>query len=106
MLIPRFGISGAAFTTVLSEMLGFAIMFAGFGKITHVPFLEYCYKPLIASVGMMIFLVWGLGRDLNLFVLIGNGIIFYTGFLFLIRGITLDDFGKFKRVFINETIAD
>ncbi|OGC10079.1 hypothetical protein A3F86_03330 [candidate division WOR-1 bacterium RIFCSPLOWO2_12_FULL_45_9] len=106
LLIPRFGISGAAFTTVLSEMLGFAIMFAGFGKITHVPFLEYCYKPLIASVGMMIFLLWGLGRDLNLFVLIGNGIIFYTGFLFLIRGITLDDFGKFKRVFINETIAD
>jgi len=92
ILIPLLGLKGAAIATVLAEASGFLVMYVGFRRIVYIPFSKYIFRPLLASVIMLLFLFWGLnGLNLNVFLLIFGGVFIYFVFLYLIKGITKDE---------------
>ncbi|MFH1776751.1 MAG: flippase [Candidatus Omnitrophota bacterium] len=100
ILIPRLGLQGAAIANVFSEASGFVVMYVGFRKIMHVPFLSYISRPLFASLIMFMFLHCGLNLyHWNFFLLTGAGIILYCAVLYLIRGVTKEDFTLIKKIF-------
>jgi O-antigen/teichoic acid export membrane protein len=100
ILIPRLGLQGAAIANVLSEASGFVVMYVGFRKIMHVPFLPYIYKPLFASLIMLVSLYCGLNLfHWNFFLLAGAGFLVYGTVLYLIRGVTKEDFNSINKNF-------
>lgn len=92
ILIPKFGIIGAAASTVSAELLGFFFYYREFNKTVSVPIHHYIVRPLLASIIMALFLQWGLNvLNLNVFLLIFAGSIIYFVFLFLMRGISNEE---------------
>lgn len=91
-LIPFLGLLGAAIATVVAEGFALAVFYIKFMQITHIPFAQHSLRPLLASLVMASFLLWGLnGVNLNLFILIFGAIAIYFLFLFLVNGITKED---------------
>ena len=92
ILIPKFGIIGAAASTVSAELLGFFFYYREFNKIVAVPIHNHILKPLLAVIPMALVLLWGLnGLNLNLFLLICTGIVVYFVFLLLMRGVNKEE---------------
>jgi O-antigen/teichoic acid export membrane protein len=92
ILIPAFGLAGAAVATLIAEATGFIIIYRGFNRYIAVPLLPYVVKPLAAGSIMAIFLFTGkVLVDLNLFLLIALSIIIYFASLFFLKGITRDE---------------
>jgi O-antigen/teichoic acid export membrane protein len=89
LLIPRFGISGAAIATILSEIVMLSAMFLWFKRILFVPFLMFTFKPVAATAVMMLFLL--LLWKIPTIALIGVGIATYLFAIWLLKGITKDD---------------
>ncbi|MBI3814822.1 MAG: polysaccharide biosynthesis C-terminal domain-containing protein, partial [Nitrospinae bacterium] len=89
ILIPIYGIVGAAISTVLAELLGFFFYYWQFNKVVYVPIHDYILRPLFATVIMTLFLKSGL--NLNIFFLLPGGMLIYGVFLYLIKGITIND---------------
>jgi O-antigen/teichoic acid export membrane protein len=90
VIIPRFGLLGAAVITVLTELIIFSFMF----RLVNDQFalqsvLHIIIKPLCATflMGVAVFL----GRDFNLFLVIGLGIIVYSLALLIIGAVDLRD---------------
>lgn len=88
--IPRFGLIGAAVTTLITELIIFVLLFILVNdqfvlqKVFHI-----VGKPLLAAL-MMGAIVW-FGRDLNLFLMVGLGAIVYGVMLFALRAVNLKD---------------
>jgi O-antigen/teichoic acid export membrane protein len=91
ILIPPFGLNGAAFATVLGELTAFIVSYVGFNKVVRAPFLKYLFKPFIASCVMLLFLLWALNHQYGLFLLFTLGSMVYFVALYLVKGIALDD---------------
>jgi len=92
MLIPSIGLIGAAVTTVVSEFLGCSLYYREFSKIVRVSFHNHIPKPLVASIVMALFLIFGLKWvHLNIFWLIAGGASVYSVFFYLIGGITKEE---------------
>jgi O-antigen/teichoic acid export membrane protein len=89
LLIPRFGISGAAAATILSEIVMLAAMFLWFRDILFVPFLTFTFKPVAATALMMLFLL--LLWKIPTIPLIAVGIAVYLFAIWLLKGITGED---------------
>jgi O-antigen/teichoic acid export membrane protein len=89
LLIPRFGIAGAAVATIFSEIVMLTVMFLWFKKVLFVPFLTFSFKPVAATAVMMLFLLllWKIPTA----GLIGVGIAAYLFAIWLLKGITKDD---------------
>lgn len=100
ILIPPFSLYGAAIATLTTEALSFLMCYQVFQKVSKVPILKYISKPLIASAFMGAILY--LARSWNLFFSTTLGIIIYFTFLFLIKGITVEEIKKVKTVFSKE----
>lgn len=96
IMIPFMGIRGAAIATVLAEASGFCIMYNGFKRVLYIPFWRYTVRPIYSSLIMSIFLYWGsyiLG--LNLFILVIGGILIYSIFLYIAKGISEKEIRQF-----------
>jgi len=92
ILIPSFGIAGAAIATVSAEILGFFFYYREFNKVVAVPIHNYIFKPLLATLIMALCLKCELNiLNLNIFLLIFTGVVIYFAFLFLIKGITREE---------------
>ena len=92
ILIPPFGIIGAATGTVLAQASAFLVIYIGFRRVALVPFHHYIFKPSLASIIMAAFLFWGLdGKNLSLFLLIAGGAFIYGVLFCLMKGITKED---------------
>jgi len=100
MIIPYYGMVGAAVVTVISEFVGFLIMYRGFLTITTIPFWELFFKPFCSVVimGLALYAMIYLANP-NLFILIFSGAAVYFIFLRFIGGLNEDDIGIIKRVF-------
>lgn len=94
LLIPRFGISGAAIATIISEVAMLTLMFLWFRDILFVPFLTFTFKPIAATAVMMLFLM--LLWRIPTVTLITAGIAVYLLSIWFLKGITGDDL-KFIR---------
>ncbi len=89
LLIPRFGIVGAALATILSEIVMLTIMFLWFKDIILVPFLTMTFKPVAATAVMvlMLLLLW---RIPTIYLLLA-AIAVYLIAIWLLQGINRKD---------------
>jgi O-antigen/teichoic acid export membrane protein len=89
LLIPRFGLVGAASATVVSDAVGY-VCFRRTAKIA-VPFLRPALKALPACAIMAAVLYAGRSHWLSAFILVPVGAIVYAIGLWVSRGIQKDD---------------
>lgn len=98
LLIPKFGLYGAAISTVITEIF----YFIGYYYIVSrhfifVNILSYCIKPLISSVFMTIVIQYF--YNINLFILIFISSLCYFLILLLLNGISPEDISLFKKIY-------
>lgn len=109
ILIPYFGLVGAAVSTVITQLVVFVGVYREFGKIIKIQFAQYLYKPLCATIVMSIFLIWGMIKvNLGLFILIFGGSIIYCFALLVFKGITSAELALIRNLFrvnVEETSA-
>jgi O-antigen/teichoic acid export membrane protein len=92
ILIPPFGLIGAAIATVSAEAIAFPIYYISFRRVVKVNIHTYIPKPLLCSILMALFLYWGLNvANLNVLLLIPAGAVIYFISFYLIRGISRDE---------------
>ncbi len=94
ILIPVFGIRGAAIATIISEVVMLGAMFLWFKEILFVPLHKYLIKPSVATLIMLIlmFLLW----KVPTICLIIVSILAYTVVILLVKGITKQDLKLLK----------
>ncbi len=89
IMIPKFGMVGAAVATLFSEVVMVFFMFFAFSKIARVHIIPHIARPIFASVVMCISLY--LMRELNLSLLILIGAVIYISLIYATGGITRED---------------
>jgi O-antigen/teichoic acid export membrane protein len=96
IFIPYLGLVGAAITTLVTEIFILIFMYINFSKIIELNVLKHAYKPLIASLLMIVALyylpVW------NLLILIIIGLFIYFIIIFLIKGLSYKDLSILKNL--------
>ena len=102
-LIPRFGIVGAAISTVAAELLGFFFYYREFNKIIPVPIYNYIPRPLLAAIVMAIFLKLGASLNMWFLILILGGITTYLASLYFMKGIIKEDIKLIQGIFLRDS---
>ncbi|MEM4523822.1 MAG: polysaccharide biosynthesis C-terminal domain-containing protein, partial [Archaeoglobaceae archaeon] len=88
LMIPIYGINGAAIATVISNVVFWSLLTLICAReFEIIPNLYHLVKPTISSIVMLIV---GVNVDSTIFV-IPISILVYSVFMFLIRGITRED---------------
>jgi O-antigen/teichoic acid export membrane protein len=95
-LIPRFGIVGASISTVFAEFMGFFLYYREFNKVISTTIHQFIFRPALASLVMLSFLV--LFKTLHLLLLIFFSIAIYLLSLYGIKGITKSDIRDITKV--------
>lgn len=99
LLIPAYGLNGAAFATLMGEVSAFIVSYVGFNQIVRAPFLRYLYKPFFASVALMFFVFWGLKAGWNAIIIITSAAVLYMSILFIINGLNTEDLKLLRHAF-------
>ena len=94
-LIPYFGLVGASITTIASELVVFASMYFQLSKIIEIKFHKFLLKPLMASILMGAFLFLT-ENFLHLFMWIMTAVIVYSVFLFIFKGMPVEEIKSLK----------
>jgi len=98
LLIPSLGLVGAAISTVITQILLFALYFYFVAKHFHrLPLHKMLIKPVIACLIMGIFIFFV--RQINLALLVALAALIYFGMLYLLKTFDADD-----RRMLNEVI--
>jgi O-antigen/teichoic acid export membrane protein len=96
--IPHYGIQGAAWVTLLSEIFNTLLFLIILSKPLSLEFkmLRHAGVPLVAGAAMYAFLRWVLGWDLGF--QIAAGAVVYLGLIWILRGFDEVDRELFGRV--------
>lgn len=96
-LIPHFGVMGAAVTTLISEVVSF-VVFYGFAAhyLGHVSFREVFLAPALAA--MPAFVAMFLLVDISTPLAAVAGMVIYISALMVLRVVSQDDLGFFRRL--------
>jgi len=86
ILIPYFGLKGAAIATVISELVFSLYMFYYFNLVGRIKMLGFLLRPFLAA-SYMGFVLYYL-KDANLLLSILIGVITYFAAVFLLKGVT------------------
>lgn len=86
--IPRFGLVGASLVTVVTDLIGALQFYFLLRRKLHMPDMTWIFVRLLIASALMGVVIW-LAGDLNLFLLIGLGIVVYGGLVLALR--LLDD---------------
>ncbi len=98
LLLPVYGIKGAAIMTVVSEGIQGIFYFTAVKKnVVNFKFVNLLLKPVIASLVMAICL-WPL-RDKSIFIVVPIGGIVYAFTLIIVKFFSKDDIALIKEVF-------
>jgi O-antigen/teichoic acid export membrane protein len=101
LLIPKFSLVGASIATVMAELTVFSYMYLNFQRIAEVHFIRYVWKPLAAALIMAgVLLRW---QNHNVLLLIASGVLIYSIFILLLRGIVLDEIVMLKNQLLKKT---
>jgi O-antigen/teichoic acid export membrane protein len=95
LLIPPYGLMGAAIATLLSEGIMFTLMVIQFERIVKVEFWKFLLRPVLAALGMGI-LIHQL-MHLHIIILVIIGFFAYVILLFLFKGISIEEITLLKR---------
>lgn len=102
MLIPKYGIYGAAFSTIISEITFLILSYYQLRKMkVKLNLLSKAYKPLIAGIVMGLF-VWYF-ISLSIFIIIPVAAIIYFIVLFLLKEFSKEDFDMVKNILERKT---
>lgn len=101
LMIPEFGVIGAAMATVISRYFSYITLGYLYRKVFNMfPRLSTIYKPLLSSLLMLVFL-YMIPSPSTLFIAIVDvfigGVIYIAG-LFLIKGIRMEDVKYFREI--------
>jgi len=97
LVIPRYSFVGAAFTTILTEFIVTALMlFIIWRAIKYFPSFKIFPKVIFATLILSVFLYFFSG--INMFLLVGFGVIIYLGALYLVKGVAKEEMSLFFRV--------
>lgn len=91
ILIPPWGMVGAAIATLVAEAAGFAIMYWGLSRLISAPFSPFLPRPLLASLPMAAWIL--VFSQPNLLFLIFQASLVYFLSLYLVKGVTRDEIG-------------
>ena len=95
ILIPKYSYIGASFATLISEIVGFFMLYYfTYKNKFRINLAKIVFKPLIANtvmVGLIIYL-----KNLHLLLVVGISAIAYFLVLFLIKGIGRDEINLLK----------
>jgi O-antigen/teichoic acid export membrane protein len=107
LLIPSYGMIGAASATVMSELVLLWFASKKLTHVVHVPFVRYIWKPLQSAVLMGILLYFCSG--LNVFILVTLGIVSYMVFYVLVGGCSFAELrtatSKIHTFYLNKSIG-
>ncbi|HTX60924.1 MAG TPA: flippase [Methanobacterium sp.] len=96
ILIPKYSFLGAAFVTVISEVLSVSLSFYVLSKlVTKVKVHKIVFKPAIACLAMALFIIM---VKTNLFLAIIISIIIYFVVLIALKGFTEEDYDLFRHI--------
>lgn len=96
ILIPRYGLLGAAFATILTELLLLILSYKLLKKIfNNINIFKLIYKPIIS--GLLLSSIYFI-KQLNIFLLIVIGAIIYIGTLYLLKDIKKEDIILIKQM--------
>ncbi len=85
LLIPEFGMMGAAVATLAGEAAVFTGAYLQFQKQIQVPLLKYALRPLAASLIMSLGIYFSLQKFDNLFLPSLTGMLLYGGTLYFLE---------------------
>ncbi|UCE65651.1 MAG: flippase [Candidatus Zixiibacteriota bacterium] len=98
LVIPRYGMQGAAFTTVLAEITAGAsclYILRNYNGVVNI--LPIAIRTLVAGISMYVLLQ--IAGDVSLFLRIPSGIVIYFSALYAIRGLNKADFQTLREIF-------
>jgi stage V sporulation protein B len=91
LLIPYYGLIGAAIATVLAEGLGSIFWYRESRKIVQFPAAKIYFLPLLASVPMALLVYLESKMSFPVLIIIPTGMIIYSIVLYLFNGITTEE---------------
>lgn len=97
ILIPPYGYTGAAITTILSEVILLIPFWIGLHRSgISIPLFSMLWRPLLAAavMGIAVYFL----RDVNLIAAIAGGAVVYVGMLFALHAFDDDDKLLFRRL--------
>jgi O-antigen/teichoic acid export membrane protein len=96
-LIPQYSLIGASIATIITETYILLIyLYLAHRSNLKIPLKTIFFKPIIACVGMGLFIYFF--RGLNLFLLIGLSVVIYFGIFFLIKGFSKEELSLLKQL--------
>lgn len=98
ILATRFGMIGAAFSTVLTDFYSTALFYVLF-RYKLGPGLKFNRLARIGIAGAVMGVVVFLLRDLNLFIAVGIGAVLYLALIWLVRAFSPEEMSRFGRIF-------
>lgn len=100
LLIPRFSYLGAAFATLITELIGFVLQYWFLARHLHaVALLKNIKIPLSAGGVMFLILIWL--QPCNPALLIFLGILVYGGMILLCKGVKPEELALFGEILKN-----
>ncbi|MDP3034271.1 MAG: polysaccharide biosynthesis C-terminal domain-containing protein [Methanobacteriaceae archaeon] len=100
LLIPYFGIIGAAFVTLIAYVTTFVIIFYYSSKYVHIDFNFGLIKIILSSIIMSLFIIYSNPSGiLNIFLVIGISFVIYMLSLIILGGIKKEEFKFIKESF-------
>jgi O-antigen/teichoic acid export membrane protein len=100
ILIPRYSYRGAAYATVVSEILFLALIFLfARREIPSISLIEIV-KSVISSAIMGLLVIVLIQNDFNLLLIIAIGVITYSFFIWITGFITKEEKARFKNILL------
>ncbi|MBK1813891.1 flippase [Clostridium sp. YIM B02505] len=98
ILIPKFGIVGSAFTTLVSEIINIFFMVNSARKIVVFKYdNSYIIKMIFASMLMAVSIIVFRNFTLNAYILSGIAAVVYFAAIFILKVITLEEIKSLKK---------
>jgi len=91
VLVPTMGVVGAAVSILLVETIGIILHYWQLNKVIELSWSNHTIKPGLAAGLMVLFLLAGLRMELNVIILVGGGVLVYSVFFILLKGVTRED---------------
>jgi len=100
ILIPRFGLKGAAVATVIANLVLSGYLFYYLRIVKRMEIVKLLLKPFVAAVlmGGVVYYF----REFNLFLSISIGIIVYSIFILLLKGVTFEEITQFRKQIVRK----
>ncbi|MFA6098553.1 MAG: flippase [Patescibacteria group bacterium] len=104
ILIPFYSLNGSAAATLVTALVLLFYMYFKFRKIVSVKFTPYLLKPVLAAIGMGIFLY--VFRNMNILLILFGGIVIYFVLLLITGGITRQEISFYRSLMKKQEKAD